>query len=184
MTPRELIQRAVEIAIQGVPGIDRAAAEIAAEPLLLIVFGEVGRELAASDRTRHILRRVKTLDVVDGEVAIPDDVLTEYTCEATLYDPADVAKRYSLATWSDFINGVLDSRLGHFIINEGVLTVVEPDSQWEPTAGPTLTVHLAIPCAPEVPAIDTEIAVPAEITDMIVDRLVRALKPTLVTTRR
>jgi hypothetical protein len=178
MTLRELIQRAVDIAVQGVPTtVDRSTVETTAEPLLPIVFGDVGHELAQSPRTRHILRRTKTVNVVDGNSAIPDDVLTEYACEAILYDPTDPLKGYSLTPREALIGGQLDDRLGHFLIENGVLTVVEPDTQFDPNSGPDISLRLIIPCAPEIPALDDDIAVPAEITDLLLSRLSQALKP-------
>jgi len=179
MTLKELIQRALEIAGEGItdPQI-RTSMEDAVEAMLPVVFSEVGASLAGNSGTRHMLRRSKILNVVNGTVTLPSDVLAEFDFEATLYDPADITKRYSRAGWPDITSQQLDERLGHFIINEGVLTVIEPDSQYDPNAGPTLTVHLAIPCTPEVPAgINDAVAVTDAVIDILIARLARALRP-------
>jgi hypothetical protein len=180
MTKRELIQRAVSIAIQGLPGpIDRAAVEIAAEPLLPIVFGEVGRELARNERTRSLLRREKALNVVDGAVALSGDVLTEHIDDATLYDPTDTSKRYSLTTWESLTRDPLDPRLGHFAVRgEDTLRVVEPNEPFDLAGGADIALRLNIPCSPEVPAaINDPVAVPEEVIDALLAKLVVALKP-------
>lgn len=177
MTLKEFIQRAIEMASQNaVDPVNRTAMEVAAEPLLTTVFGEVGDELAASPTAHHLLRRVKSLNVVDGAVTLPDDVLTEYACESSLYDPADVTKRYSLISWSDLIYNVLDQRLGHFAISGDQLVVVEPDSSYDPDTGPTLTVRFAIPCTPVVPVnITDDIEVSAEVLDRLLNRMAARL---------
>lgn len=185
MTLKELIERAIELAVAGLPGVDSAAVEIAAEAALPTVFGRVGERLAGAPNTRHLLRRVKLLAVVNGTVDLPDDVLARYACEASLYDPADNTKRYSLVDWSSLVDSQLDMRLGYFAMDNGVLTVVEPDSSYDPNSGPTLAVRLAIPCAPVVPAaLATEIDVHSEVIDYLIEALAAALKPAIVTGAR
>lgn len=177
MTLKELIQRAVEIAIGSRP-VDRTAIELAAEPLLPVVFGEVGDELAASPMTRHLLRRTKTVNLVNGTVALSSDVLTAYACEATLFDPDDTTKVYSRTDWSDLLSGQLDSRLGHWLVDEDDLKVVEPGSQYNPASGATLDLRLIIPCSPVVPAaITDQVDVPPEVIDLLIKRLAQALVP-------
>jgi hypothetical protein len=180
VTLQELVDKAISIASAGLPASLSPAlsADMIAEDLLESVFGEVAEQLARSPNTRHLLRRTKVLNVVDGEVTLPADVLTQYFSDASLYDPADVTKRYSIAEWPDLISGSLDPRLGHFIINEGLLTVVEPDQQFEANNGPTLTVRLTIACSPEVPAsAGNAIDARDEVVDRIVERLAQRLRP-------
>jgi hypothetical protein len=180
MILRELIQRAVEIAIKDMPGLDRTSLAIAAEPLVPIAFAAVGVELARSSSTRHLLRRTKDLAVVDGTVALPDDVLTEYACEASLFDPADLSKLYSRSEWPDLLSAQLDGRLGHFVIDGALLTVVEPDQQYAVGEGVSADLKLIISCTPEVPGLDAAVAVPEEIIDLLVQRLGQSLRPLTV----
>jgi hypothetical protein len=176
MMLKELIQRAIDIAQPGIDPLVRAVVELTAEPLLPVVFGEVGDELASHPSTRHLLRRIKTVNVVNGSVALSDDVLTAYACESLLFDPDALDEIYSLTNWQDFLSGQLDSRLGHFLINEGTLFVVDPGSQYVHSAGPTKDYRLVTPCSLVVPGIAVEVDVPEEVTDLIIKRLAQSLR--------
>lgn len=178
MILRELIQRALDIAMQGLNSpVLRATAESAVEPLLPVVFGQLSAELASKSSTRHLLRRTKDLTVTNGVAPVTDDMLTEYIREATLFDPADFSKIYSLADWDVLVRGGLDSRIGHFAMSEGNITVVEPGSEYDPATSFDIALKLTIPCALAVPAIGVDIGEPAEVTDMLIARLAAALKP-------
>jgi len=178
MTLRELIQRALDIASQGLGPLDRAALETAVEPILPIVFGEVGDFYASREHTRSLLRRTKDLVVANGVVQLSDDVLTRYICDAVLYDPTDTTKRYSLVPWESLVRESLDDRLGYFAVEgEATLHVVEPYEEFDPTVGPDVALKLSVPCALEIPALDTNIDMPAEVTDELLRRLVNALRP-------
>lgn len=178
MNLSELIQRAVDIASrQQDTAVTRYALEAAAEPLLPIVFRQVGVELARTANTRTLLRRTKTLNFVGGVVTLTSDVLTDYVCEGHLADPTDRTKRYSLAPWNSFITDELDPRLGHFAVEgEATMRVVEPNTTYDPTTGPTVTLELTTPCAPVVPA---TAATAVAATDEVVMRLVGALAAAL-----
>ncbi len=183
MTLKELIQRAVDIASKGQDTAPtRLAMEAAAEPLLPTTFQKVGEMLAARDNTRHLLRRTKQLSVVDGAVALDPDVLTSCIHSASLRDPADRTKNYSLAPWNQLSTGELDPRLGHFAL-EGdtdaatVLHVVEPGDEFDPDGGETIDLLLNIPCIPVIPAnIDDDIAAAPEVLTHIIIELAAALR--------
>jgi hypothetical protein len=184
MILRELIQRSVDIAVQGLDSpVLRTSVELAVEPLLPVVFGRLSVELATNPATRHLLRRAKTVVLVAGVGPLGDDVLTEYATDAVLLDQADIAKIYSLVAWDVLGRGELDSRLGHFIIDGQSLTVVEPGSEYDPNTGPDTELTLIIPCSLAVPALDADIGEPAEVTDMLIARLAAALKPVVVKSR-
>lgn len=182
----ELIQRSVAMAVQGMDSpVVRAAVETAVEPLVPVVFAQAGDELAKTERFRVLLRRTKQLAVVDGSVQLPDDVLSVYLDDAALIDPADTTKRYSLLPWHELVREQLDARLGHFAVEgEGTIHIVEPDTPYDPNAGPTTALALTIPCSPEVPAsITDEVDVPAEIIDWLIMKLALALKPAALKAR-
>lgn len=181
MTLQELVDRALSIASIG---LDQSVAqlltnEVVAEDLLLQVFAEVGEQAARDERQRHLLRRTKDLAVVNGTVALPGDALSMYIEDSVLIDPTDITKRYSYLAWEHFVRSPLDSRLGHYsVVGEMALEVVEPDTEYNPTSGPTINLQLSIPCVPEVPAsVGDDIAVSAEVADVLVERLAVALKP-------
>lgn len=176
MTLKELIQRAIAMAQPGLDPLARAAIEIAAEAQVLPVFGDLSEELASKPSTRHLLARIKTVNVVNGSVALPDDVLTAYACEAQLFDPDEPDTVFSRTDWADFLSQQLDDRLGHFLINEGTLFVVDPGDQYVHGIGPTRELRLIIPCTLEVPALNNQIAAPAEILDMLLERLAASLR--------
>lgn len=180
MILRELIQRSLDIAAQGMDSpVLRSTAEVAAEPLLPVVFGQLSVELAGRSATRHLLRRSKNIVVTDGVGPLTDDVLTEYARESALFDPDDLTKTYSLVNWDVLLRGELDSRLGHYLIDGQSLTVVEPGDEYISTGGPDIDLKLVIPCSLAVPAIGADIGEPAEVTDMLIARLAAALRPVI-----
>lgn len=176
----ELIQRAVDIASKSVDtAVTRLALETAAEPLLGIVFHEVSVDKARNEYKRSLLTRTKTLAVVNGSVAIPTDVLTEYMWDSHLIDTTAPTKRYSLTPWHQFITAALDRRLGHYSVEgESTLHVIEPATSYSPTSGPTETLLLSVPCVVVVPAATTDAIVAR---DEILDDLVRGLASALNT---
>lgn len=176
MTLKELIQRAVEIANQGLT--EAAATEAAAEAHLPAVFHAVGVKAAANERLRTTLRRTKSLVFVSGAVSLPSDVLTAYITEGNLLDPIDKTKLYSLAPWDQLTTGTLDQRLGHFAIEgESTMHVVEPGNVYDPALGPDLSLLLTVPCIPAIPALITgSIAVIDEVADDLTSTLAVALR--------
>lgn len=176
----ELIERALNMAMIGVVDAPlRASLEVALESLLPVVFGEVGDELAANERTRSLLRRTKDLAVVNGTVELAADTLTAFISESTLYDAADITKRYSLTSWDELVRGELDSRLGHYAMEgESTLRVVEPANTFAPASGPTIALKLTIPCSPVYPSNPaTAVDVNDEVVDILIKRLALALRP-------
>ena len=153
-------------------------AEMLAEDILPVVFGEVGVRIAADERTRHLLRRAKTLAVVNGTVTLADDVLSAYITDSVLIDPTVLTRLYTYLPWEQFVREPFDSRLGHYSVQEFVLAVVQPGSAYSPTTGPSVSLSLTIPCVPEVPALATDtVVVSAEVTDELISALARAIQP-------
>lgn len=181
MTLQELIDRALSVAMIGQDPSTTPAlnADMFAEDLLPQVFGAVGERMAANERTRHLLRRNKTLVLVDGEIALPVDVLSAYITDSVLFDPADPSQPYSYLAWENFIRETLDTRLGHYSLQgESILHALGPGEAYDPNGGPDITLRLTIPCSPAVPAAaGDQLAVNAEIADELVTELARALRP-------
>lgn len=180
MTVKELIQRAVSIARQGLPTpLPIDAMEAAAEPLLPIVFAEVGERAARDERLRRTLFRAKAFAFNGGPETLPSDVLTGYLDMSVLFDPDDPTKIYSWVPWNQFISTQLDTRLGYYTLEGESLRfhLVEPGIAFDPTTGPIITVTLYTPCSPEIPATITEhIAVTGEVLDDLLAALSVALK--------
>lgn len=178
MTLKELIQRATDIASQGLDeGTLTANPEEVAEPLLPIVFSEVSHRYAQSEQLQTMLRRTKSLVFANGLVALSSDVITGCIRAANLLDPADRTKLYSYVPWSQLVTGSLDSRLGYFALEgESTLHVVESNTTFDPADGPNITLELTIPCEVEVP---TVLANPIVARDEIVDDLLAALATAL-----
>lgn len=186
MTLQELVDRALSVASAGMPEPPTVDASMIAEDVLLVVFGTVGERMAANERTRHLLRRTKTLNVVNGAVQLGSDVLSAYVTDSVLKDPDERSKDYSYLAPEHFVRETFDSRLGHYsVVGEGVLRVVEPAEFYDPATGPTASYHLTIPCVPEVPATaNSQVAVGEEVADELVAALAAALKPILPDLRR
>jgi hypothetical protein len=147
-----------------------------AELLLPQVFAEVATKAAADERLRHTLRRTKTVNVANGSVVLPTDTLSAYITDAVLLDPNDRTKVYTYLPWDALVREPLDPRLGHFTVEgESVLRVVEPGVEFD-GSGPTQAYQLTVPCVPEVPtAPENQVAVSAEVSDLLVATLVRVL---------
>lgn len=178
MTLLELVQRAIDIAsLNKDTTVTRLAMEVAAEPLVLQAFRDVSANCARQEHKRTLLRRTKSLTLVNGAVALTDDVLTEYITDSNVIDPTDKTKRYSLTPWSQFITDELDLRLGHYAIEgETTLHVIEPGTPYDPAGGPTETLLLTTPCAVAVPtASGNAVVAPAEILDDLIAGLAAAL---------
>lgn len=180
MTLQELVDRALTIASAGMePSLSPTLnAEMLAEDVMPQVFAEVGVRLAHEERTRHLLRRLKTLAVVNGSVALSADVLSAYITDSVLFDPATITRLYAYLPWEYFSRETLDSRLGHYSVAESVLYVTQPGSNYVPGSGPTISLSLAIPCVPEVPALATDnVIVTEEVADELTAALAKALVP-------
>lgn len=179
MILRELIQRAVDIASSRQDtSVTRLSLETAAEPMLPLVFSSVAVRLARAERTRTMLRRTKSLSVANGSATLTSDVLTSYISDANLRDATDKTKQYSLTQWDQLVTDQLDPRLGHFAVEgEATLRVVEPNTAYSPTSGPTITLLLTVPCVPAIPAIGAAVVATDEVVEELISELAAQLTP-------
>lgn len=178
MILRELIERSLDSAVAGQDTTaTRLAAEAAVEPLLPVVFSATGEHCAGIERLRSLLRRTKLLAFVNGAVTLDGDVLTAYITEGSLLDPLDKTKRYAYAPWEAFTKDS-DQRLGYFSIEVGTtLHVVEPATNYDPAAGPTVSLLLTTPCTPSIPAtVEDALTAPFEVLDDLQVHLTDALR--------
>lgn len=156
MTYRELITRIVTQAQRGGGVAEHANldAQATAEAMIPAIFAAVGEQAAGDYRKRSLLRRDKTIAMTNGAGLIPDDVLVECLCDATLTDPIDLTKRYAwVQEFRDFIDDTLDIRLGYFNSpTENVLGQREPNTTYVIGSGFTGDMTLNIPCVPVIPA--------------------------------
>lgn len=174
MNYKEFLQRAIGVANAGLTQ-PNTINESDVEPLVPIVFQDVGMRLASSRNTRSLLRRTKTVAFTAGSATLSADVLTAYTCESTLYDSSDTTKLYSwVPEWEDFTQSQ-DTRLGYFNVNESTITVIEPGEIYS-DPGLNGSRSLVIPCEPNVP---TTINAAIDARDEVIDNLVQALAQAL-----
>jgi hypothetical protein len=179
ITLQQLIDQAVSLASRNDSLSSAISAEMVTEDMLEIVFGDLATDMARSPATRSLLRRTKTLTFVGGEVAVPDDVLTEHMADSNLLDPDDPTKLYSFtSSWERFIQNS-EQRLGYYSVEgESTLHVTEPGTAYDPAGGPDIELLLTVPCAPAVPAAATDpIAIREELIGDLIARLARALLP-------
>lgn len=182
MTLNELVQRAIDIAAQGLDTpVLRESMEVVVEPLIPVAFNDAGDKLRGSVATRSALRSTKDLAVVDGVVTLPNEVMVAYLGDSLLYDPEDISKSYSLVDYADMVRDQLDDRLGYYAVKgNGALQVVEPGEDFDPTAGPTVDLKLTTPCVPLVPALNATVDVTPEVSDVIIERLAQLLRAAVV----
>lgn len=187
MTLQELIDRAISATTSGLdPEIaERLFSEMQAEDILPVVFNAVGQRYAADERLRSLLRRTKQLDFAGGEVDLSQDVFTKFLDTSVLIDTTDRSKRYAFTPWDIFTRDD-EPRIGHYSLEgESTLHVVEPNSTYDPNAGPDETLYLTTPCSPVVPgSAGGTIAVRDDVLDDLLTELIAALAPKLATTRR
>ena len=132
-----------------------------AESLWPSISQKVGELAAGSERKRSLLKRTKTLTVLNGTATLDDDVLTAYLEDSTLYDPSDLSKTYGwIRNWNDFINTGLSSQpfvnYGRYSVSGGVtFAQVEPGDTYSPTSGFSGSMSLNICCVPVKPATQT-----------------------------
>jgi hypothetical protein len=151
-----------------------------AEDFVSSIFQQVGAECAKDEHKRSLLRRVKTVTFINGAATLTSDVLTEYKEDSTLYDASDMTKEYSLVReWGDFIQPRIGWMLwqGIYSMNGVTISVVEPNANYDPTAGVSADRILVIPCVPTVPAsASTVVDVPSEIENDLIEGLATALR--------
>jgi len=141
-----------------------------AETLIPIIFQQAGEEVAKDERKRSILKRAKTVTMVNGVATLSDDVLTAYLEDSSFIDPADLTKTYSwVRNWGDFIDPSLASapydNYGYYSMSGGVtLGQREAGALYDPSSGFTGSMTLNIPCVPVIPTNATDVVdVPDEI---------------------
>lgn len=143
------------------PEQDISALLPVAESLWPSISQKVGELAAGSERKRSLLKRTKTLAVVNGSATITSDVLTAYLEDSTLYDPADLTKTYAwVRNWNDFINPSLANQpyvnYGYYSVSGGVTFAQrEPGELYDPSAGFSGNMTLNIPCVVVKPATQT-----------------------------
>lgn len=185
-----IYQAFIEMALsQACAGIDPLATPISdtgwiGEDFVSTIFQQVGRQCAADERKRSLLRKLKTVTFANGVATLTSDVLTEYKEDSTLYDAADSTKEYSLVReWGDFIQPRAGWMLwqGNYCMNGVIITVVEPSESYIAGSGLSGGRVLGIPCVPVVPAAATDaIDAVEEITDDLLTALATALKGEIV----
>jgi hypothetical protein len=155
-------------------------AEDIIESLLPSVFQKVGVEAAKNEETRSILRREKTITFTSGTGVLTDDVLTQYKEDSTLFDNDNPTTEYSLCQTMTMFAGLKDTREGYYLMNGQTIKVIQPGASFDPASGLTGDLKLTIPCVPEVPATaDTELDVPSEILNDLLDAVTIALRGTM-----
>jgi len=172
MTYEELIYRMVSQAQRGSEVAERANldAKAIAEAMIPAIFQAVAEAAAGNNRKRPLLRRTKTVAFTNGSATIPNDVLTNYLCDATLIDSSTLTKRYSWVNdYGEFIR-TMDARLGSFNSPiESTLAIREPGVAYAVGSGLTGSRLLTVPCVPEIPILATD---PVDVADVIASDLV------------
>lgn len=173
MTLLELIQRSLDIASEGITTTStRLAMEIAAEPLVAIVFNDVSGAVAANPGRRSLLRRAVTIPFVNGVGAVPETVFTEHLDESLLYDPSDTTSRYSWVSQFSELVRVSDMRIGYYSVNESAIYVVQAGANYDPVSGLIGNLSLITPASVEVP---TTVASTVVVRDELLDDITQAL---------
>lgn len=179
MNVTELIQRATDIAVQGIGAIPTAiSVEAVAEALLPSVFTQVAGEQAANPRTRSLLRRTTTVLTASGIAVLDSVVLTSYLIDSTLIDPADLTKSYAfINNWNEFITEDA-GLLGFFCVRSADdIYIVEPAAAYQVGAGSSISYELTTPCVAAIPANATDpIGIIGELDNDYIEALASALK--------
>lgn len=153
VTLQALADRAMSLASINL-ATDPQALSMVTEDVLINVFQDVGIALAASRDTRHLLRVSQIVAFVNGTVALPAGVLTQYANEGSLQDTTDnttINKRYSFEPkWAEFVRQ-WDQRLGYWTIQGYSIFVIEPNTSYDPNTGLSVSLMLTSPTIPQVP---------------------------------
>lgn len=151
-----------------------------AEDFVTSIFQQVGVECATDEHKRSLLRKSKVVTFTNGAATLPDDVLTQYKEDSTLYDLSDLTKEYSLVReWGDFIQPRTGWMLwqGAYSMNGVSISVVEPNANYDPTTGLNANLTLVIPCVPTIPASASSVVdVIGEIENDLIVGLAAALR--------
>ena len=148
-----------------------------AESLLDQVFQDTGRTMAASRRTRSLLKKTITLTVTDGTATLPDYVLTSCMEDSTVIDEdnLDIPSGYE-REWFDFV-GPLDDKINHYTVrNESEFYYREAGEDFAIPLGFDGALLLNTPCVPQKPVnASTQIDVIPEVQNELIRGLVNAL---------
>jgi hypothetical protein len=183
LTKKIWIQKAVELANRGVDPSASALIDVdsAAEPLLENVLVELAREYVTKGHEGLLPRLKKTIAFVNGTGALSDDVLQSCLEGSTLTDPTEASenrKVYSyVPEWDDFIDAY-ERRIGYYCVPVSqVITIIEPDEDYDPVTGLTGNRELTIACVWTIPAgLDTDMGFPTEVEMDAIAKLAEALQ--------
>lgn len=179
MTYEELLRSAMSNATRGMPPAQSAAIDALsiADTLFPIVSQAVSEAAAADEFKRSLLRRVKSITLAAGSATLSDDVLTKYVADATLFDPANLNRRYA---WRDYPNFVKtsDPRMGEFTVRGGtILMVRDPGQAFAVPLTASGARSLITPCVVVKPALATDdVDAPDEVISDLDEALAESLR--------
>lgn len=179
---QQMIEQALSQAMAGLDPLTAPVLDEAwmGEDFVSSIFQQVGVKCARDEHKRSLLRKSKTVVFANGVATLADDVLTEYKEDSALYDPTDFTKEYSLIReWNDFVQPRAGYALwlGSYSLNGVTISAVEPNANYDPSAGISASRTLVIPCVPVIPASASDpVVVIAEIENELVEGLAIALR--------
>lgn len=183
---RELLDRSILEATRGLDPQTVALYDLdgMAENLYPQVAQDVASRLAKDPSLRHMLRRTVSVSLSAGYGVLPDEVLSEYMDESSIYDPTVLANDPLMtydSEWMDFVRD-RETRLGHYALkgSDGADRTIgwrNPNQLYAATLTKTGNVNLNVPCTPAIPAASTDpILVPDEITTEIQNILAQRIR--------
>lgn len=150
-----------------------------ADTLFPIVSQSVSEAAAADPAKRSLLRRVKTVTLVNGEATLTDDVLTKYFSDATLLG-TNLNQHYAYRDYPDFVRKN-DLRLGYFTRNGTTLMVRDVGQQFTQPLTASGTRTLVVPAVVVKPVLATDdIDAPDEIISDLDTALAESLRGQLL----
>lgn len=178
LTYAQLLDLAVEQALAGAPEQAEGDIEVRAEALASTAMRSLAMGVAADPEKRHTLIRNVTIALTNGAGVIPDTVLLDYLCSATLSNPNDATEDYAYVPFWDDYRETSDRRLGYFTNQGTTLDVTQPTVAYTAGSGLTGNVDLTTPTAPVPPAAATDpIAnLPVDLEPDLISSLARMLR--------
>lgn len=178
ITYQQLLDLSIEQALAGTPEQAEGDIGVRAEALIISAFRSLADRVASDPNQRHTLIRPITISLTNGVGTVPDTVLLEYLCSATLTNPADLAEDYAYVPYMDDYRETSDRRLGYFHNQGSTLYVTQPAVLFAAGSGLTGNVDLTTSTMPVAPTLATDpIAnLPAELEDDLVSILAGMLK--------
>lgn len=178
LTYAQLLDLAVEQFLAGTGEQAEGDIEVRAEALASTAMRSLAMGVAADPEKRHTLIRNVTIALTNGVGTIPDTVLLDYLCSATLSNPSDVTEDYAYVPYWDDYRETSDRRLGYFTNRGSALDVTQPSVAYTAGSGLTGNVDLSTPTAPVPPAAATDpiTNLPAELEPDLISLLARLLK--------